>query len=129
MWIFCKSYSWLPWSKSRSSGLLELKYIQTNDSESLREVLLRKKICVTSDNSIVVNTKQKCFYQIQLQMFPTSKEWTDFVVKGSLCKSLYIERVPSDPAFWKEVHHLSFILVHVRLSGRDERPSCLQCAL
>ena len=88
---------------TESSELLELKYIQTNDSESLRDALLRKRICVTSDNSIVVNTKHKYFYQMQFQMFVTSKEWTNFVVKGSLCKSPYIERVPFDSAFWKEV--------------------------
>ena len=35
---------------NESSGLLELKYILTNDSESFRDALLRKRICVNSDN-------------------------------------------------------------------------------
>ena len=38
---------------TESSGFSELKYFQTNDSESLRDALLRKRICVTSDNLIL----------------------------------------------------------------------------
>ena len=35
---------------NESSGLLQLKYILTNDSESFRDALLRQRICVNSDN-------------------------------------------------------------------------------
>ena len=37
---------------SESSGLLEMKYIQTNDSESLEDALLRKKICVQAPANV-----------------------------------------------------------------------------
>ena len=50
-----------------------------------------------------VNTKHKYYYQVQHQMFVTGKTWTDFVVKGSLDNSLYIERVEFNSVFWAEV--------------------------
>ena len=88
---------------SESSGLLEMKYIQTNDSESLEGALLRKKICVQAGDVVKVNANHKYYYQMHQQMFVTGKPWTDFVVKGSLCQFIYIERVQFNSAFWKEV--------------------------
>ena len=86
-----------------STGLLEMKFIQLNDSETLTDALLRKRICVSINDCVKVNTKHKYYYQVQHQMFVTGKTWTDFVVKGSLDNSLYIERVEFNSVFWAEV--------------------------
>ena len=50
-----------------------------------------------------MNTKHKCYYQVQHQMFVTCRPWTDFVVKGSNSGSLFIERVSFNAKFWSVV--------------------------
>ena len=41
--------------------------------------------------------------EVQHQMFVLGKTWTDFVVKGSLDNSLFIERVEFNSVFWAEL--------------------------
>jgi hypothetical protein len=82
---------------------MEMKYIQTLKSETLNDALLRKRIRVLKDNSITVNNKHQYYFQIQQQMFVTGKRWTDFVVKGSMSESIYVERVMFDTDFWNDV--------------------------
>lgn len=89
---------------SQPLGLLEMKLIQLNDSESLRQGLLQRRICKDcGDNHLKMNTGHKYFYQIQQQMFVTQRKWTDFVVKGSTGNELYIERVNFNSEFWESV--------------------------
>ena len=81
-----------------------MKLIQLNDSESLRQGLLQRRICKDcGDNHLKMNTGHKYFYQIQQQMFVTQRKWTDFVVKGSTGNELYIERVNFNSEFWESV--------------------------
>jgi len=84
-------------------GLLEMKYIQQLDSETLNESLLRKRICVVTNAITHLNRNHQYFYQLQHQMFVTGQKWTDFVVKGSQSGPLFIERVMFDEDFWKVV--------------------------
>ena len=69
-------------SVAQAQGLMEVKYIQTQDGESLNDALIRNRICINRENP-VVNTKHKYFYQVQQQMYVTNRHWSDFVVKGS----------------------------------------------
>jgi len=64
------------------TGLIEMKYIQQSDDETLNEALIRKRICINNagNTQICMNTKHKYYYQVQHQMYVTSKQWTDFVV-------------------------------------------------
>ena len=91
------------YGNTESTGLLEIKFIQTVDTETLTDALLKKRMCVSIDGYVRINTKHKYYYQVQHQMFVTGKTWTDFVVKGSLGSSLYIERVEFNSDFWMEV--------------------------
>ena len=54
-----------------TSGLIEMKYIQTQETETLNDALVRKRICVLENNSIKINNKHQYYYQIQQQMFAT----------------------------------------------------------
>ena len=84
------------------SGLLELKFIQTFQSETVEQALIRKRICFVQ-NEVHLNTKHKYFYQVQHQMYVTGKTWCDFVVKGSSGGPLFIERVYFNQSFWDTV--------------------------
>ena len=97
---------------TESTGLLEMKFIQLNDSETLTDALVRKRICVSINGCVKVNTKHKYYYQVQHQMFVTGKTWTDFVVKGSSGNSLYIERIEFNSVFGlKSCLSLSYFLI------------------
>ena len=50
---------------AESTGLLEMKCIQLNDSETLTDALVRKRICVSINDCVKVNTKRKYYYQLQ----------------------------------------------------------------
>ena len=65
------------------SGLLEVKYVQTSEDETPHEALLRKRICILDNETLTMNKSHQYYYQLQHQMFVTSKHWTDFVVKCS----------------------------------------------
>lgn len=84
------------------SGLLEVKFIQTFESETVEQALVRKRICVLQ-NEVHLNTKHQYFYQVQHQMYVTCKIWCDFVVKGSSGGPLYIERIYFSQSFWNIV--------------------------
>ena len=86
------------------SGLLEMKFIQQSETETLEEALIKKRICVATNGNLELNKNYQYFYQVQQQMFVTGKKWEDFVVKGSLCNCpLFIQRVFYDEEFWKPV--------------------------
>lgn len=85
------------------SGLLEMKYIQVLEEETLQDALLRKRICTVENDKLQINKTHKYNYQIQHQMYVTSKTWTDFVVKSSTGGPLYIERVFFNKEFWGKV--------------------------
>ena len=81
-------------SETDSKGLLEVKYIQVHENESLNEALVRKRICVQGNCSAVnMNKKHQYYFQIQQQMFVTGRKWTDFVVQGSQSSDLFCERI------------------------------------
>lgn len=92
-------------SDNESSGLLEMKYIQMEESETLEEALIRKRICVKNSGILEINKKHQYYFQVQQQMFVANKEWNDFVVKGSRGRSIFIKRVMFDSSFWKTVLH------------------------
>ena len=85
------------------SGLLEVKYVQTSEDETPHEALLRKRICILDNETLTMNKSHQYYYQLQHQMFVTSKHWTDFVVKCSNGGPLFIERVPFNKEFWDSV--------------------------
>ena len=64
------------------SGLLEMKFIQQSETETLEEALMKKRICVATKSNLELNKNHQYFYQFQQQMFVTGKKWEDFVVKG-----------------------------------------------
>lgn len=90
-------------SASDSEGLIEVKYVQTSKDETLEKALLRKSICKKNSNALRLNDKHKYFYQVHQQMFVTGRKWTDFVVKGSGCDSLFCERVHFSIDRWKSI--------------------------
>ena len=84
-------------------GMLETKYIQMKEDETLTEALIRKRICVYDNEELAVNRSHQYFYQVQHQMCVAGRYWNDFVVKGSLSTELFIKRVQFDPTFWGPV--------------------------
>ena len=92
-------------SDSESSGLLEVKYIQMEESETLEEALIRKRICVKISGILEIHKKHQYYFQLQQQMFVANKVWNDFVVKGSGGTSVFIQRVFFDSSFWNTVLH------------------------
>ena len=90
-------------SHNPSEGMLELKYIQMREGETLRDALVRKRICVHENQELKVNHHHQYFYQIQHQMFVAGRHWNDFVVKGSLSTELFIQRIDFDGSFWASV--------------------------
>ena len=87
-------------SVSESCGLVEIKYIKQNESESLEDALVRKRICKVN-NGLVLNHKHGYYYQVQQQMYVTQRSWSDFVVKGSRDTGLFCQRVAFCQAFWE----------------------------
>ena len=78
-------------------GILEMKYIQTEKGESLKDALLRKHICVKDEDQVHINCNHKYYCQIQQGMYLTETKWADFVVQGSQTEHhIYIERVEHD---------------------------------
>ena len=90
-------------STNEAEGLIEVKYIQTRKDEILEKSLVRKGICKQNNEIIQLNERHKYFYQVQQQMFVTERKWTDFVVKGSGCSSLFCERVPFSRDHWNTI--------------------------
>ena len=84
-------------------GMLEMKYIQMKEDETLTEALLRKRICVYDNEELTVNCSHQYFYQVQHQKYVAGRCWNDFVVKGSLSTDLFIKRVQFDSTFWGPV--------------------------
>jgi hypothetical protein len=86
-----------------SKGLLEMKFIQTEEEESLEDALVRKQICVRNGSTIHMNKSNKYYYQIQQGMYLTETNWTDFVVAGSQTSEIYVERVSHDTVWWENI--------------------------
>ena len=86
-----------------AEGLLEMKYVQRKEPELLREALVRKRVCRMANGKLMLNRNHQYFYQIQQAMYVTERKWTDFVVMGSDCEELYIERVQFDNKWWGQI--------------------------
>lgn len=90
-------------SHDPAKGMLEMKYIQMKEDETLNDALTRKRICVCDNGELKLNRKHQYFYQMQHQMFVSGRSWDDFVVNGSLSTDLFIQRVEFDASFWATV--------------------------
>ncbi len=90
-------------SLSDPEGLVEIKYIQMNDNETLCDALVRKRICTKNNSEIELNTSHQYYYQIQQQMYVTKRRWVDFVVKGSKSDEIYCKKVCFSEDFWNKV--------------------------
>ena len=90
-------------SHDPAEGMLEMKYIQMKEGETLNDALTRKRICVCDNGELNVNRNHQYFYQIQHQMYVAGRSWDDLVVKGSLSTDLFIQRVEFDASFWATV--------------------------
>ena len=90
-------------SHDPAEGMLEMKYIQMKEGETLNDALARKRICVCDNGELKVNRNHQYFYQIQHQMHVAGRSWDDSVVKGSLSTELFIQRVAFDASFWATV--------------------------
>jgi hypothetical protein len=90
-------------SLSDPEGLVEIKYIQMNDNETLCDALVRKRICTKNNSEIELNTSHQYYYQIQQQMYVTKRRWVDFVVKGSKSDEIYCKKVCISEDFWNKV--------------------------
>jgi len=84
-WHYCRKM-WLLYSKApspdglvhdpstlNSEGLIELKYIQVEEYESLEDALIRKGICKKYEDGVKLNVKNKYYFQIQQVMFVVEK--------------------------------------------------------
>ena len=70
---------------SPTDGLIEIKYVSLNSRETLRDALLRKRICkLVEGQNITINRNHQYFYQVQQQMFCGKRFWTDFLFKGGV---------------------------------------------
>jgi hypothetical protein len=90
-------------SLSDPEGLVEIKYIQMNDNETLCGALVRKRICLQNNNEVELNTSHQYYYQMQQQMYVTKRRWVDFVVKGSKSDEIYCKKVCFSEDFWSKV--------------------------
>ena len=54
-------------SHNECSGLLEMKYIQTEESETLEEAIIRKRICVKNSGILEIHKKHQYYFQVQQQ--------------------------------------------------------------
>ncbi len=90
-------------SLSDPEGLVEIKYIQMNDNETLCDALVRKRICTKNNSEIELNTSHQYYYQIQQQMYVTKRRWVDFVVKASKSDEIYCKKVCFSEDFWNKV--------------------------
>ena len=86
-----------------SEGMLEMKYIQMKQGETLKDTLIRKRVCIYHKGEIVVNPNHQYYYQMQQQMYVCGRLWNDFVVKGSLSSDLFVQRVEFNHSFWSRV--------------------------
>ena len=90
-------------SHESAEGMLEIKYIQMKEGETLNDALTRKRICVCDNGELKVNRNHQYFYEIQHQMHVAVRSWDDLVVKGSLSTDLFIQRIEFDASFWATV--------------------------
>ena len=84
-----------------SRGLIEVKFIQVTEHESLSKSVLKKRICVKKDDALELNTKHKYYYQVHQQMYVTERKWADFVVQGTQSSELFCQRVEFSKVFWE----------------------------
>ena len=87
------------------NGLLEMKFIDTEENESLNNAMKRKNICIQDSkrDTVTLNRNHKYFYQIQQGMYLSDRNWTDFVVAGSRSLGMHIERVTFDSHWWDRI--------------------------
>lgn len=85
-----------------SSGVVEMKYLQVKQEETLQDVLLRQHICLKTSNGLVLNSNHKYYYQLHQQMFATNYNWGIFVACGR-DDSIFVEKVFFNQEFWSPV--------------------------
>ena len=88
-------------SAGNTDGLLELKYIQMEKSESLEDAFIRKGICMKYDG-MKLNVRHKYYFQMY-QICVVKRKWIDFVVMGTSCSTPSCERVSLSKAFWDTI--------------------------
>ena len=71
--------------------------------ESLEEALLRKGICKKFEESVILNSRHKYYFQIQQAMFVAERKWTDFVVMGTAFSTPFCERVHFSQEHWDRI--------------------------
>ena len=69
-------------SAGNTGGLLELKYIQMENNESLDYALIRQGICKKYDDGVKLTVRHKYHFQMQQIMFVAERKWIDFAVMG-----------------------------------------------
>mgnify|MGYP000524299259 FL=1 len=82
-----------------------MKFIDTEENESLNNTITRKNICIQDSkrDTVTLNRNHKYFYQIQQGMYLSDRNWTDFVVAGSRSLGMHIERVTFDSYWWDRI--------------------------
>ena len=86
-----------------SSGVVEMKFLQVKQEETLQDVLLWQHICIKTSNGLVLNSNHKYYYQLLQQMFATSYSlWGIFVACGR-DDSIFVEKVFFNQEFWSPV--------------------------
>ena len=90
-------------SAENTDGLLELKYIQMENNETLEDALIRKGICKKYDDGVELNVRHKYYFQMQQIMFVVERKWIDFVVMGTGCSTPFCKRVSFSKDFWDTI--------------------------
>ena len=85
-----------------SSGVVEMKFLQVRQEETLQDVLLRQHICIKTSNGLVLNSNHKYYYQLHQQMFATSYNWGIFVACGR-DDSIFVDKVFFNQGCWSPV--------------------------
>lgn len=99
----CKENPWLAATPDRmiscqccGAGCLEVKNPSKYKDNTIREMITSKDSClkVSPGGEIHLDKKHKFYVQVQLQMYATSTEYSDFVVKtNSETDNIFIERI------------------------------------
>ena len=71
------------------------------DSETLKDALIRKSICIMSDTGLKVNQSHMYFYQVQQQLCVVNGLWGVLAILGSNGE-FFREEIAFQPEWWKE---------------------------
>ena len=74
-----------PITSNDPNGLLEMKFIDTEENESLNNTITCKNICIQDSkrDTVTLNRNHKYFYQTQQGMYLSNRNWTDIVVAAA----------------------------------------------